>query len=967
MTSPSPLQSASSDLGSGGVVVTRLSRSVAVGFDSQRLQEDCERFTAKRLGLSYPPLLETLPSLGITTLPFSTRSVLDDSSFRKGPLWKHKFMRRGLFDDVGTNGGNTKTTISTDFELEDGLWNFEREAIMNAKSKHRAAKSGEDEMIELQHQPRDLPQHRSKSVDQLAPSSRTGPTCATFSPVLSRLRERLQELTAADEKSSICVHLPSPKSAGEGDPLFPVNLAEMPFLGGIGSGILDESQVMSRHLTEKSFGLQQQQQSMGRRSSRRSRWSVVDEHLNFVSARASVSEESTVTLESETNLPVKYLHIYLQYCALQKMTILIRPVSDSVPDLYAGTCMLDKLHTTADGAPQMCGPDESYSDVLSYTTYECRVKGKSIQVTLKSSPYPPIDGCIPVNPALGKAYIDAQRRERELEDMLLSAATGLATVFVRKLKAQKAHASAMTAAFVRDTQLALKDSDKRFEELMAKYRDEVVMTTDKLGVSRRYIDKLNDAQFLGVAQAKWRGWPVYYTEIPNSAGTVLRDERDVPVFHIRKGDDYFRYDAVERDVMKETVAADELDAMRPVQIVTHRTFYISKGSARIEEDQSPFIIGPDFDGLSYAQNYHFNEFGEPRRDDLNPWTAEDHIWWANQVTTLSLRDGMGLTCDLDETHISLIRFLTDWKQNHGYECHNVVKSQAISRGNYICITPTTFFVLRDFADIIAYYRCAWKDGTPLLLNPAWKVAIRVEDGLPCPYGEEFDMPIVDDCGYADLSLEVERYEKTFDVSPRGSLLPKLAAAYVPMESKRQLGHKAAKVTKLMSFSSADSVLTLSELEGRYSLVFDKKTVAKHFFELRRWQLLPGRFVAAASSSAGLYGSEEATGSMRMAATGTMIGNAAVQRGAPATAAGGTLASPRQAGLASTASVVEPLPSTTSLADVELCSVFEAYRRSRVAPLLAAFDRCVAAFDEFHPEHKAFTEMLEHFARPHDAL
>ena len=133
----------------------------------------------------------------------------------------------------------------------------------------------------------------------------------------------------------------------------------------------------------------------------------------FVSARAGVEEEvdSEMVVEEETNMPAQDLHLYQLYCAHQKTTIIIRPISNSVVDLYAGTAILDPAFCDDNGNP-IPQPKMSASEVRAATSFECRVKGKSISVSLKSSPFAPIGGLIPVNPALGKAYLDAVKRER---------------------------------------------------------------------------------------------------------------------------------------------------------------------------------------------------------------------------------------------------------------------------------------------------------------------------------------------------------------------------------------------------------------------------------------------------------------------------------------------------------------------------------------------------------------------------
>ena len=130
---------------------------------------------------------------------------------------------------------------------------------------------------------------------------------------------------------------------------------------------------------------------------------------------------------------------------------------------------------------------------------------------------------------------------------------------------------------------------------MESYKREVVLTVDKASVSRLYLDQFNEAQFLGTTEAKWRGFTVYYAE--NANGVVVRNSADIPIFHIKKADNRFHeYSQEKMDIDLEPTA--NTNGMRPVQVVTHRTFFMSPTTHRIEEEPEAYLIGPDFDGLA---------------------------------------------------------------------------------------------------------------------------------------------------------------------------------------------------------------------------------------------------------------------------------------------------------------------------------------------------------------------------------
>eukprot|EP00658_Telonema_sp_P-2_P008376 TRINITY_DN13155_c0_g1_i2.p1 TRINITY_DN13155_c0_g1~~TRINITY_DN13155_c0_g1_i2.p1 ORF type:complete len:482 (+),score=101.38 TRINITY_DN13155_c0_g1_i2:97-1542(+) len=409
--------------------------------------------------------------------------------------------------------------------------------------------------------------------------------------------------------------------------------------------------------------------------------------------------DSEMVVEEETNMPAQDLHLYQLYCAHQKTTIIIRPISNSVVDLYAGTAILDPAFCDAHGNP-IPQPNMSAAEVWAATSFECRVKGKSISVSLKSSPFAPIGGLIPVNPALGKAYLDAVKRERDMEDLILNAQGGVMTIaLLKRLKAQKAQAGSLTAGFVRDIQQSLLDSNSECSALLAEYQAAVTMTIDKAAVSKRYIDRLNNAQYLGTTHALWHGMPVYYNEA-GLDGVERVEEGGCPVFYIRRADGkFYPFSQEHQNVEKNHVILASVTAhFKPVEVVTHRSFVISPVTKRVEEDASSYLIGPDFDGLSYARNVHF--VNSPLKDSPAPYTSHDHIRYADAHSNTNLVVGMGLVYEEDVGHIAELRELTQWKHNHGYECANTVKSQPLTPGPYVLITPTNARVLNTFEEII---------------------------------------------------------------------------------------------------------------------------------------------------------------------------------------------------------------------------------------------------------------------------
>lgn len=522
-----------------------------------------------------------------------------------------------------------------------------------------------------------------------------------------------------------------------------------------------------------------------------------------------------------TNMPEPDLYAYQRYAKEKNMVIIIRPVSEVVPQLYA--------------------------------TPGLHIKGKSINVSLKSSSYRPIDGLIPVNPALGKAYLDAMRREREIEDMILNATGGVVTVsLLKRLRAQKAAAGSLTQAFRRDIITALERSDHELNQIMEEYREKLVVTVDKESISRAYIERFNEAQFLGTTHVTWKRQGIFYREIPNVG--VERDPREAPVFYIEtQPGEYFRY-IPESDSLDEA-PTERTDELHPVMVVTHRMFTVSETTKRIEPDPTLYMIGPDFDGLVYARRVELAATGKSRME------------WATEVNDYKLNRTMGLVNRFDVEHVKEVRVLTEWKQNHGYECGNTVKTQPTTVAAHAVITPDSFSILNNIFEIVGYIRAAWQHNIPLLVNPNWRVVIDC-DRMPRLYGEDLALPVVDDCGSSAVQtrFEVEAGpDLTYDSVKKsvGTMSERVAQMRKDFREKSRGGAGAGRPRGLSGVAggegggggsgagsnanqgSANQGATdegEGTLEDAVKLVIDKKEMSELFFCVRRWQFMPPVFV-----------------------------------------------------------------------------------------------------------------------------
>ncbi|CUG11435.1 Hypothetical protein, putative [Bodo saltans] len=635
----------------------------------------------------------------------------------------------------------------------------------------------------------------------------------------------------------------------------------------------------------------------------------------------------TVIPEGDTFIPSNELHLYQLYCLNTNMILIFRPVSPSVPPMYAGNFFVPPQFCDEDGIPLMINEINqrlTLQEVLGFTVAECRVKGKGIGVSLKSSPYPPIDGFIPINPSLSKTYSEARKKERALEDNMINQAAGggdaMSTALLRKMRSQKSLFSAATSVAMKEIAASLKDSDQRLATLLDAYRRQSSYAIDKLAVAEEYIGVLNETQFLGKTIATWRGMQVYYKQLAGDAD-VERRENAHPIFYCLKGTELFAYD-LERNELELSrsypATAETMEIVyHPVYILTHRSFVISPISKRIEPDPlGDFLIGPDFDGFAYAANIVTG----------NTSTVSAYRSFADeQIMNLRVLPTMGLVNDIDIDHILEMRRLTEWKQSHGYECSNTLKTQDISDGPHVIVMPNEVRLANNFPELMTFYREAWQCGYPLLLNPNWRVVLCPVERLPVTLGDELSLPIIDDCGLALLKHYLSSVGKKFDD------IKDDAVKYIDeLVALRRQGVTRLRVAGMYSTS----------LIPRVAVVVARKKLADYFYKLRRWMLFPPLFEADKLNDFDDDGTSPNLDSLR----GATPSSRALTR--------------------KTSSVFTAGRGGRRAATVPVNASFEAYREQKVSELRAVFEEECAVFDAlFGSDDPRFVRRLKHFIDP----
>lgn len=542
-----------------------------------------------------------------------------------------------------------------------------------------------------------------------------------------------------------------------------------------------------------------------------------------------------VTSELETSMPPQELHLYQMYCANSDVVIVLRPISSAAPSMYAGNFFVPPQYCDDDGIPlpvHEIKEDLDFEKVMQFTTSTCRIKGKGIGVSLKSSPYPPIEGFIPINPSLSKTYSEARRKERLLEDNLMraggNASDKLSMNLLAKIRAQHSMFGAATSVAMKEIEQSLKTSKAKLMELVSKYNEESAFTVDKLSVSEKYIDKMNEAQFLGKTTATWRGMDLYYRQLGGEL-EVERFNDGVPIFYARRGELLFTYDPKTNELKKGADSVLKFEApstFRKVEILTHRSFIISPESKRIIKDPGrAFIIGPDFDGFAYS-----HALPKALMDD--PTSYMNYCAHRINVTNVP---SMGLVSPLDVEHVLEARALTQWKQNHGYECQNTIKTQEITDGSHVAILPTMEVrCLHNFVDLMRFYRECWLRGYPLILNPNWKVVLCNETKMPVPFGDEISLPIIDDCGMALVVHSISAEGKQYD-AVKAEALRLTKGMEEQIAIKKGQAPVGARVHPRPMLFSGNVVMQLAT-------TLAKKALAEKFYAVRRWLLMPPCFI-----------------------------------------------------------------------------------------------------------------------------
>ena len=526
-------------------------------------------------------------------------------------------------------------------------------------------------------------------------------------------------------------------------------------------------------------------------------------------------KRSTITDELDTNIPVQDLHLLQLYCHNTDTVIIYRPVSDVVPDLYAGDYFLPSAYCDpVSGVPKTLDeidPDMTLNELLKLTSRECRVKGKGIGVSLKSSPYPPIEGLIPINPNLSKTYSDARKKERALEDQLMRTRAGcISTALLRKIRLQRSVFGAATSVAVREIHASVDESSRRLEHLLAEYRAASAYARDKLAISLDYLDRLNESQFLGKRVARWRGLQLFYRRSPTDINDVERSDQGHPQFYCKSHDGlhFFPYHHHLNEIDSVPLKPEASQYLHPVEVLTHRSFVISDVSHRIEPDpQGDFLIGPDFDGFAYAKR---------NRWDLS---VEEYFKACESRTKTTLLPTFGLVSHEDVEHVLDMRRLTQWKQSHGYECSNTVKTQDVGEGNYTVITPTDLLIATNLYELMEVVGVMWKQGFPLLLNPNWKVMLHPTTLMPVVVGDDVSTPIIDDCGLAFLKYQLAEIGKSIDD--------------IKLDAYKYIEESA--IAKRLGQRNRFVGLALIP---RAALVLAKKMIADKFFAVRKWSLMP---------------------------------------------------------------------------------------------------------------------------------
>ena len=455
-------------------------------------------------------------------------------------------------------------------------------------------------------------------------------------------------------------------------------------------------------------------------------------------------------IKTTTGMPVADVHNYSLYCQSQKFTVMLRPVADGAAQAFIGIFgFSDKTLLDERGYPILEQLNYiPWSHYVQCTTHTSTARGKTMATALKSSPYEPIKGMVPVHAQLSKVGAAHTQLLNNLEAALIEAGeTGdesvqgmtsaeLTKVYAR-LKTIESRAAEMFLKIQQDSENAVLRSKQTLERLNIAYNSMSMPCIDKHKISELFVDEFNNSQILGECFARFGPVREIIHFLVGKEGTsresTVYQENNLPVFLLlpTSVNRYYRKWETAKQCFVDQVKNDfppEETAAIAVKLVASRKFYVSKQTGRIEEYKEGCELVPDYDGLTYARDFECklgaHELRDMTCDQIRSHLVKQHEKLMCESMEQRYIENMGLVTRTDEDHIQEVRVLTDWRQSHGEESNNTIKTQDFLSGNYSCFdSDGKLRVVKNFEQAITFIRQGWQSGKPLQLNPNWNVLL----------------------------------------------------------------------------------------------------------------------------------------------------------------------------------------------------------------------------------------------------
>ncbi|KAJ9463968.1 hypothetical protein DIPPA_05493 [Diplonema papillatum] len=579
-----------------------------------------------------------------------------------------------------------------------------------------------------------------------------------------------------------------------------------------------------------------------------------------IAQAASLQErDEPFVAEGDTGMPVADVHNYMLYCQMHRLTIILRPVADGAAKAFLGVFgITDPSLLDEEGYPILERTEHiPWSHLTDITSLVSNARGKTMATALKSSPYGPIKGTVPLLAQLSKVGAAHAELRSNLEAALIAAEKaqvapdaasaivvgkeGLTQAFTR-LKTMEATASRMFDKIQADSNRAMVASDMRLQKLLLAYNKASMEVRDKRKVAEMYVDEFNNSQFLGECMARYGPLRrcIHYLvhERENEDGrATLFEEGKLPVFVLpptsspaTSADPYEKWDYEKGTFVRCPNGLPPRSEALPVKLVSSRHFYISDKTGRIEERAEGAVLVPDYDGLSWADDCVFPESLFCLHDSVGNLTAAivEHCYGdMKSVLEQSFIDNMGMVSNKDIEHIHEVRCLTDWRQSHGEEANNTVKTQEFLPGNYPCFdSDGKLHVLRNMEDVVRFYRKKWLAGCPLRLNPNWNVILDFE-WLPIMPTESI-VPLYDRELNEAVVIEKVKHQKCHEWD-----FPSLKAAY-----ERIFGKDTVEGWRGLPRTKDGKKATELSVWRAYVKYRDEIKVIQLFFRIRSLLLFP---------------------------------------------------------------------------------------------------------------------------------